>query len=46
MLVHGIHHRLFCLYTSQQNGRAERKYRHISETVLSMMFHANAHVSL
>lgn len=44
--VHGILHRLSCPYTPQQNGRAERKHRHISETGLSMLFHAHAPASL
>lgn len=38
---HGIHHRISCPYTPEQNGRAERKHRHITETGLSMMFHAH-----
>lgn len=39
--LNGIQHRLSCPYTPQQNGRAERKHRHISETGLSMSFHAH-----
>lgn len=39
--THGIHHRISCPYTPQQNGQAERKHRHIVETGLSMMFHAS-----
>ncbi|GJR41372.1 retrovirus-related pol polyprotein from transposon RE1 [Tanacetum coccineum] len=38
----GTHHCLSCPYTPQQNGRAERKHRHLTETGLAMMF--NAHV--
>ncbi|GKB35432.1 retrovirus-related pol polyprotein from transposon TNT 1-94 [Tanacetum coccineum] len=38
----GTHHQLSCPYTPQQNGRAERKHRHITETGLAIMF--NAHV--
>ncbi|GKC18112.1 retrovirus-related pol polyprotein from transposon TNT 1-94, partial [Tanacetum coccineum] len=38
----GTFHRFSCLYTPQQNGRAERKHRHIVETGLAMLF--NAHV--
>ncbi|KAJ9538634.1 hypothetical protein OSB04_031367 [Centaurea solstitialis] len=38
---HGIHHRLSCPYTPEQNGRAERKHRHIIDTGLSMMFQAH-----
>lgn len=38
----GTHHRLSCPYTPQQNGRAERKHRHLTETGLAIMF--NAHV--
>lgn len=41
----GIHHRVSCLYTLQQNGRAECKHRHIIEMGMSMLFptHAPAH---
>lgn len=38
----GTHHRMSCPYTPQQNGRAERKHRHITETGLAMMF--NSHI--
>lgn len=41
----GVLHRFSCPYTPQQNGRAERKHRHITETGLSMLFHAHAPVS-
>nr|GEW57967.1 retrovirus-related Pol polyprotein from transposon TNT 1-94 [Tanacetum cinerariifolium] len=37
----GTHHRLSCPYTPQQNGRAERKHRHLTETGLAMMFNAH-----
>lgn len=46
MHLNGIHHRLSCPYTPQQNGRAERKHRHIVETGLSMLFQAHAPTSL
>lgn len=46
MSLHGILHRLCCMYTPQQNGHAERRYRHIFEMGLSMMFHAHAPASL
>uniref|UniRef100_A0A251TUQ9 Putative zinc finger, CCHC-type n=1 Tax=Helianthus annuus TaxID=4232 RepID=A0A251TUQ9_HELAN len=36
----GTFHRLSCPYTPQQNGRVERKHRHIVETGLAMMFNA------
>ncbi|KAJ0589340.1 putative RNA-directed DNA polymerase [Helianthus annuus] len=36
----GTFHRISCPYTPQQNGRVERKHRHIVETGLAMMFHA------
>ncbi|KAC9748329.1 hypothetical protein E3N88_45306 [Mikania micrantha] len=36
----GTFHRMSCPYTPQQNGRVERKHRHIVETGLAMMFHA------
>lgn len=38
----GTFHRFSCPYTPQQNGRAERKHRHIVETGLAMLF--NAHI--
>lgn len=37
----GTFHRFSCPYTPQQNGRAERKHRHIVETGLAMMFHGH-----
>jgi transposase InsO family protein len=40
---HGIRHRKFCPHTSQQNGLAERKLRHILETGLSLL--AKSHLS-
>ncbi len=36
---HDIHHRKTCPYTSQQNGLAERKLRHILETGLALLAH-------
>ena len=42
---HGIFHRISCPYTPQQNGRVERKHRHIVETGLAMMFHAHIPVA-
>lgn len=42
----GILHRLSCPHTPAQNGRAERKHRHITETGLAMLFHAHAPASL
>ncbi|KAK9073175.1 hypothetical protein SSX86_007499 [Deinandra increscens subsp. villosa] len=39
--ANGMFHRLSCPYTPQQNGRVERKHRHIIETGLAMMFNAN-----
>ncbi|KAJ0490671.1 putative RNA-directed DNA polymerase [Helianthus annuus] len=38
---HGIFHRLSCPHTPQQNGRAERKHRHITEMGLAMMFNSH-----
>lgn len=35
-----------CPYTPQQNGRAERKHRHITETGLAMMFHSHIPATL
>jgi transposase InsO family protein len=34
---HGIFHKLTCPYTSQQNGIAERKHRHIMEMRLTLL---------
>ena len=42
----GIHHQRSCPYTPSQNGRAERKHRHITETGLTMLFHANVPLNL
>lgn len=39
---HGIHHRLFCPHTPEQNGLAERKHRHVVETGLTLL--AQAHM--
>ena len=36
----GIHHQFSCPYTPSQNGRAERKHRHLTETGLTMLFHS------
>ncbi|GKA77787.1 retrovirus-related pol polyprotein from transposon TNT 1-94 [Tanacetum coccineum] len=41
----GTLHRLSCPYTPQQNGRAERKHRHLVETGLAMLFHAHVPAS-
>ncbi|KAJ0912622.1 putative RNA-directed DNA polymerase [Helianthus annuus] len=43
---HGIQHRISCPHTPQQNGRAERKHRHITETGLAMMFNSHAPANL
>jgi hypothetical protein len=37
---HGITHRKSCPHTSQQNGLAERKLRHILETGLTLLAHS------
>lgn len=34
----GTLHRLSCPYTPKQNGRVERKHRHVVETGLAMLF--------
>lgn len=41
----GIITRLACPYTSAQNGRAERKHRHIVETGLTLMAQASLPLS-
>ncbi|KAL6334726.1 hypothetical protein AAG906_021385 [Vitis piasezkii] len=42
----GIDLRLACPYTPSQNGIAERKHRHVTETGLTLMFHARVPLSL
>jgi hypothetical protein len=37
LATHGIHHRITCPHTSQQNGIAERKHRHVIETSLALL---------
>ncbi|KAL4030263.1 hypothetical protein IC575_008499 [Cucumis melo] len=37
----GIFHQKSCPYTSEQNGIAERKHRHIVETAMSLIFHSS-----
>lgn len=44
-MENGTHHRISCQYTPQQNGRAERKHRHLTETGLAMLFNAHAPAS-
>jgi len=34
---HGIHHRLICPYTHEQNGSVERKHRHIVDMGLTLL---------
>lgn len=41
----GTHHQLSCPYSPQQNGRAERKHRHVTDTGLAMLFGANVPAS-
>ena len=40
---YGIVHQLTCLGTSQQNGRAERKLRHILDTIHAILFSAKVY---
>ena len=43
----GIHHRVSCPYTPQQNGLVERKHRHIVEMGLALLAQAgNASIFL
>lgn len=35
--THGILHRIICSHTSQQNGIAERKHRHVIETGFAIL---------
>nr|KYP59043.1 Retrovirus-related Pol polyprotein from transposon TNT 1-94 [Cajanus cajan] len=37
----GIQHRLSCPHTHEQNGRPERKHRHITETSLTLLANAS-----
>lgn len=37
----GIIHRIACPYTHEQNGIAERKIRHLVDTTLTLLAHAN-----
>ncbi|CAL2258851.1 unnamed protein product [Prunus armeniaca] len=37
LLARGIIHHKFCPYTPEQNGLAERKHRHILETVITLL---------
>ena len=40
----GISHCLSCPHTHQQNDAIERKHRHIVETGLALLYHANVHL--
>ncbi|CAH9100668.1 unnamed protein product [Cuscuta europaea] len=40
-LLNGIIFQTSCVYTPQQNGRVERKHRHILEMARTLRFHAN-----
>ena len=40
-LDHGIQHQVSCPYTPQQNGVAERKYKHVLKSGLSMLYQSN-----
>ncbi|KAL5779241.1 hypothetical protein ACOSQ2_009978 [Xanthoceras sorbifolium] len=42
---HGVHHRVSCPYTSEQNGRVERKNRHIVEMGLTLLAHSKVPLS-
>ena len=42
----GIIKQISCPYTPKKNGVIERKYRHIIETTLTMMFHASIPLKL
>lgn len=42
----GIQKQVSCPYTPEQNGVAERKHRHITETALTMIFHASLPLKL
>ena len=42
----GIHRKVSCKYTPQQNGIVEHKHRHIMESAMSMMHGSNVPISL
>ncbi|KAK9133330.1 hypothetical protein Scep_012858 [Stephania cephalantha] len=44
LTAHGIIHRVSCPYTSQQNGRVERKHRHVVETGLPLLAQSSMHM--
>ena len=41
LLTSGIHHQLSWPYTPSQNYCAERKYRHVTETSLTLLFYSH-----
>ena len=41
LVEHGIHHRLTCPYTHEQNGSIERKHCHTTEVGLTILAHAS-----
>ncbi|MDV3146689.1 MAG: reverse transcriptase domain-containing protein, partial [Sweet potato little leaf phytoplasma] len=45
LLSQGILHRISCPYTPQQNGRVERKNRHVVEIGLSLLGHSHLPLS-
>ena len=42
LMKYGIHHQISCPYTPSQNGKVQRKHRHLTEIGLTMHFHANS----
>jgi hypothetical protein len=46
LAYNGITQQLSCPHTPEQNGLAERKHRHIVETGLTLLFHANVPLKL
>ncbi|CAH9146153.1 unnamed protein product [Cuscuta epithymum] len=43
LLTLGINHRQSCAHTHAQNGRVERRHRHVVETGLTLLAHASVH---
>lgn len=41
LLRHGITHQISCPHIPQQNGRVERKNRHVVEVGLTLLYHSN-----
>lgn len=45
-LTNGVIHQTSCPHTPEQNGRAERKHRHLIETTITLLLQANLPTNL